>query len=179
MHSIFYRIFPRTSYSKAACLILAGAASGLFPALLVQWIVGPDVCLLVMRGLRLGKVSLLSQIICGQLPLLVAAVLWCTPARTLAAAVPAALSSFLLCFSAVLSLQIPGSAGLILLLLLCLGRCLALVFLYWFIMRQFVLNGRSLHRDLMWSAALTAVVILVVHWMVEPAARTVLDLLNT
>lgn len=179
MHSIFYRIFSGRSYTKAAALILSGAVCGVLLALVLNWIFGSEILVLTVGNLQVEHPSTFAQVVCALLPLLLAALLWSVSWYQMAAVLPVAVCSFLLCFSVITLLCLPGAVGPALVMLLCAGRCVSLMFLCWFVLRLFTQNGQWLYRDLLLAAAFTAAVILLNNWLVQPGLEAVTGFLNT
>lgn len=179
MHSIFYRIFSGRSYTKAAALILSGAVCGVLLALVLNWIFGSEILVLTVGNLQVEHPSTFAQVVYALLPLLLAALLWSVSWYQMAAVLPVAVCSFLLCFSVITLLCLPGAVGPALVMLLCAWRCVSLMFLCWFVLRLFTQNGQWLYRDLLLAAAFTAAVILLNNWLVQPGLEAVTGFLNT
>lgn len=175
MHSIFYRVPHRT----ASRLVLIGTGAGILLAVFAFIALGSQLCAAAaLQAISCG-VSVFPLILCSLLPLVLSAALGCLALPGAAVFLPACFSSFLLCFFSLSALQIPGPAVLMSLLLLCLGRCAALIMLYWFSLRRFISGERGLVWDFLWAAALTAAIIMLTCWLAGPGLATVRLFWNT
>ena len=179
MHSIFYGVPRRGGLGSASYLVLAGAAAGILLAVFTFAALGSRLCAAAASLTIRCRVSVFASILCSLLPLVLSALLGCIALPGAAVFLPACFSSFLLCFFSLSALQIPGPAVLMSLLLLCLGRCAALIMLYWFSLRRFISGECGLVRDFLWAAALTAAIILLTCWLAGPGLATVRLFWNT
>lgn len=124
-------------------------------------------------GLLLDHPSAVAQIIPGLFPLLFAGGLAYLFSGRLALILSSGLSGFLLSFSiTALVLGLPRVGWLTAALLLA-GRSVALVFLFWFLLRRANLGRSCLGIDLLVAGGLSALCLIFFSWLLSPALEEI------
>lgn len=166
MHSIFYRDL-RWGFSMGVCAqgllgISGGTVFGLLAFSLLPKALYPDLA----AGILSTPPSVGRMLLCGWLPLLLCIVLRLCGIRRNGVLIVSVPLSFLLTFSACLMCSLKD--GWLAALLLLSGRCVSLAYVFWFLDRRKRSGNVSVVVDLCISAALTALTLLVFHWLTAP-----------
>lgn len=165
MHRIFYRCFTGHAFSGSIMKIVAGIMIGFSIGTAVFCAMPRQGLSHMVSGLVAADAGLSTGLVCAILPLVLAAALLFLRLKRIALVLSPLFSGSLLTFSAfAFGLGAPG----ILAWLMLLGRCVSLVYLFWFLLQPDHREPRILLTDFFSAAALTVVTILLFNWLTAP-----------